>query len=125
VGIGVNTGSVPPEIEGIATSVQREAGLLGVRNRLVAEICNRFEEVYLDYTEKDGQREIVKDYQDRLFITGRQVLVTGPEAGSESGSCTATVLGIDETGALVVKDGRGYVKHISTGEIKLDLGDFT
>ena len=115
VGIGINTGCVPIEICDIATSIQEEAGIRGIRNRLAAEALNQFEKAYRDFGEKEKQQDIIDCYKKRLFIIGRQVLVTGAKH-----DYTATVLGIDETGALIVKDDNQVIQHISTGEIILE-----
>lgn len=114
VGIGINTGCVPIEIGAIATSVQEETGIRGIRNRLSAEVLNQFEKIYRDFLEKEKQQYIIDCYQKRLFIIGRQVLVAGGH------NYTATVLGIDETGALIVRDADQVIQHISTGEIILE-----
>ena len=114
VGIGINTGNVPIEISDIATSVRETAGIRGVRNRLAAEVLNQFETTYLDYTNRGKQHSIIKSYESKLFIKGKQVYVTNMDQ-----SYPATVLGIDETGALIVKDNSGDIQHISTGEINL------
>lgn len=116
VGIGVNTGEVPLEVGGIATSIQEITGKRGIRNRLTAEVLNQFEAVYLDYMERGKKQDIIKYYESRLFIVGRQALVT-----DINDNYIATVLGIDETGGLIVKDGCGAVHHITSGEIKLPV----
>lgn len=118
VGIGINTGNVPLEINNIATSIQEITGIRGIRNQLIAEVLNQFEVIYLDYIEREKKDEIIKYYESRLFIVGRQVLVMGINY-----NYIATVLGIDKTGALVVKDDIGDIKHITTGEIKLEWGN--
>ena len=115
VGIGVNTGAVPSGISGFATSVQEATGKRGVRNRLAAEILNQFETVYLDYIEKDEGLRIIRYYESKLFIKGKQVLVTNSDR-----NYVATVLGVNETGALIVKDRSGDIRYISSGEIKLE-----
>lgn len=117
VGIGINTGEVPSELGGIATSIQEAAGIRGIRNRLIAEVLNQFEAVYLDCMERGKKRDIISYYESRLFIVGERVLVAGINH-----SYTATVTGIDETGALIVKDGCGEIRHITTGEIELNRG---
>jgi len=114
VGIGINTGNLPSELADIATSVQEATGVRGIRNQLIAEVLNQFESVYLDYTECNKKQDIIEYYKSRLFITGKQVLVT-----DTTNDYIATVLGIDDTGALLVRDDSGDVQHISTGEIKL------
>ena len=118
VGIGINTGSVPLEINDIATSIGEITGIRGIRNSLIAEVLNQFETVYLDYIGRGEKSDILKYYESRLFIIGTQVLVTSLED-----SYVATVLGIDDMGALVVKDESGNIQNISTGEIKLKWGN--
>lgn len=115
VGIGINTGDVAEEIKEIATSIGRETGMCGIRNSLIAETLNQFEAVYLDYTERNKRQEILAYYESRLFIAGRRVVVSNlPE---EYG---ATALGIDGAGALIVRNDAGDIRHVSTGEIRLD-----
>jgi BirA family biotin operon repressor/biotin-[acetyl-CoA-carboxylase] ligase len=114
VGIGINTGKVPGEIGDIATSVQEATGRRGLRNQLIAEVLNQFESAYLDYIEKDKREEIIAYYQKRLFIIGKQVSVT-----SAKHTYAATVLGLAETGALIVETEQGEIEHITTGEIKI------
>lgn len=114
VGIGINTGNVPLEISGIATSIYQETAICGIRNYLVAEVLNQFEEVYFDYTKREKKLEILKCYESRLFITGRQVFVSNFQ-----NNYVATVLGIDNTGALIVQNETGDIQLITTGEIKL------
>lgn len=114
VGIGLNTGDIAPEAEDVATSVYRATGLRGVRNRLIAEILNRLEEIYLDYTVRGEKREILAAYEGKLFILGKRVEVRTGGAVYE-----ATVLGVDDSGGLVVKDMSGDVRHVTSGEIRL------
>jgi len=116
VGIGINTGRVPAEINDIATSVQAEVGIRGIRNQLAAEVLNQFEAVYRDFLETEKQHDIIRRYQERLFIIGKQVCVTGTGQ-----PYAATVIGIDETGALIVRDDKQVVHHIVTGEITLEM----
>ncbi|MDL2248205.1 hypothetical protein LJB89_00735, partial [Tyzzerella sp. OttesenSCG-928-J15] len=114
-GIGINTGAVPAEIAEIATSVGRETQTFGIRNSLVAEVLNRFEETYLDYTQRGKKQDMLKFYESRLFIVGKQVFVSNFQR-----EYAATVLGIDEEGALIVKNDFGDVEHITSGEIRLN-----
>jgi len=114
VGIGINTGNVPVEIKDIATSILEETGEQGVRNQLTAEVLNELEEVFLDYTKYNKKQDIIEYYSSRLFITGRKVLL--PDIAHDH---FATVLGISNDGALIVRDDNGNVQHITTGEIRL------
>ena len=114
IGIGINTGNVPFEIKEFATSIREENGMCGIRNNLIAELLNQFEQVYLDYTEKDKAQDIIHYYESKLFIKGQQVTVVNFE-----NEYPATVLGVDSTGALIVENSNGSIEHIISGEIKL------
>jgi len=68
---------------------------------------------------KSGKmKDIISYYRSRLFIVDKQVLVA-----DANHSYVATVTGINEPRALIVKDGYGTVQHITTGEIKLNWGN--
>jgi len=114
IGIGINTGNVPFEIKEFATSIREENGMSGIRNDLIAELLNQFEQVYLDYTINDKLADIIQYYENKLFIKGQQVTVVNFE-----NEYPATVLGIDSTGALIVENSNGNIEHIISGEIKL------
>ena len=74
--------------------------------------------VYLDYMKSGKMKDIISYYRSRLFIVDKQVLVA-----DANHSYVATVTGINEPRALIVKDGYGTVQHITTGEIKLNWGN--
>ena len=68
---------------------------------------------------KSGKmKDIISYYRSRLFIADKQVLVA-----DANHSYVATVTGINEPRALIVKNGYGTVQHITTGEIKLNWGN--
>lgn len=112
VGIGINTGEIPEEIEDIATSVLEVTGEKGFRNKLVAEILNQLEEVYFAYLLSGKESEILSAYSEKLIYINEKVLVKMYDE-----TFAATVLGIDDTGSLIVKNDEGQVLHINTGEI--------
>ena len=114
IGIGINTGNIPLEIKDFATSIKKETGKSGIRNELIAELLNQFEKIYLDYINNNNIKNIIQDYEKKLFIKNQQVTIINPNS-----EYLATVIGIDETGALIVKNNKGVIQHISTGEIKL------
>ena len=114
VGIGINTGEVSPEVRDIATSIYEQTGLRGIRCRLIAAVLTQFEAIYSDYCQNGKKSDILSEYCERLFVLGRQVQV------AEHGRAyTASVLGIDESGCLIVKRADGEVIHLSAGEISL------
>lgn len=114
LGIGVNTGAVPEEIQSIATSTGLETGVYGIRNRLAAEILNQFEAVYLAERQNNGRREILNYYERRMLHLGQQVWVCGAQ-----GDFMATVRGLSEAGALVIQRENGEMEQITSGEIKI------
>ena len=114
MGIGINTSTVPTEISSFATSIQEETGLCAIRNSLIAEVLNQFEIVYFDYTKRAKKKEIIQYYESRLFIVNQEITVM--DAGE---TYTAIVLGVDDDGALIVRNAVGEVNVITTGEIKL------
>ena len=75
VGIGINTGEIPEEIEDIATSVLEVTGEKGFRNKLVAEILNQLEEVYFAYLLSGKESEILSAYSEKLIYINEKVLV--------------------------------------------------
>ena len=114
IGIGINTGDVPDELQDIATSIKKETGKEGVRNYLTAEVLNQFEEVYLAYIKRDKQQEIIDYYDSKLFIKEQQILVINGEDEE-----LATVRGVGQNGELVVENDNGDMRQLITGEIKL------
>lgn len=114
VGIGINSGKVDPAVADIATSIFEETSVQGIRNRLAAEILNQFEYYYKTLLTENGCRTVLEEYRRRLFIVGRKV-----EVLQHNTSYTATVLGIDDAGALLVKTAGGEQEALRTGEIRL------
>lgn len=112
IGIGINTGQVSEEIQHIATSVQEITGQRGIRNRLVAEVLNQFETIYIDYIKRGKKQDIISYYDSKLFIKGKRILVADTD-----NKYMAVVIGVDEMGALIVEDDEGKVNHLTTGEI--------
>jgi BirA family biotin operon repressor/biotin-[acetyl-CoA-carboxylase] ligase len=113
IGIGVYTAEVPAELGGIATSIREASGLRGIRNRLAAETLNRLEAAYACFLRGDAAKEIIPYYESRLFIKGKRVTAESAERFS------ATVEGIGDNAALVVRDASGSLRLITSGEINL------
>ncbi len=114
LGIGINL--APPE-QGFPTELQSIAGPLfpdhsggDVRNRLTAEILNRFFQYYPDLTEKS----YLEAYRQRSMLTGQSVYVL--RAGDK---IPAKVLGIDKDFGLIVAYESGQTEHLSSGEVSI------
>ncbi|MBO4356508.1 MAG: biotin--[acetyl-CoA-carboxylase] ligase [Clostridia bacterium] len=108
VGIGINTGSsvFPPELENIAVSIG------DVDRFLLAK------EIFLllkDYIGRLPDPEIMKEYGDRSILTGKKIqFFYGDKTGQ------GTVIGTDESGALIVDDGKETMA-LKSGEITVRL----
>ncbi len=80
-----------------------------LKERVIAEFANKFFEYYKNLQ----QKEFIKEYQQRSFLTGKKITYT------KDGDCyEATVVGIDDNARLVVKAGED-TKVLSHGEIQI------
>lgn len=111
VGIGINTNKVDKTLHDIATSIYEINQTKGIRNELIAEILNRFENLYLNIAEPS---DILEEYSSRLFVIDKLV-----EAKWGEETLTGTVKGIDDTAALLLQGDDGEISRINSGEIKI------
>lgn len=116
MGIGVNTGPVDPGVAGIATSIETLTGRRNLRNRLVPCLLNHLEPLTDALGADTARREILADYTRRQIILNQTV-----EVNTFTRVYDAFVLGIDDTGALVVRTAGGAVQHLNAGEVSLKL----
>lgn len=114
VGIGINMGEVPEEIAGIATSVREATGRRGLRAAVTAALLEEFERVCLDFVAGDKKEALLRAYEDRLFIQGREVLVTTAKE-----QYRAVVCGVDADAALLLKRDGADLARLVSGEITL------
>ncbi len=111
VGIGVNVGTelFPAELAHTAGSLCPGRPL---RNALAAQIAAQLLEAAQDLTDT-GYLDF---YRSRSLVIGREIIYY--QAGQAHG---ATALGIDDKGGLIVGDGEGNTRILSSGEISLRL----
>ncbi len=116
VGIGINLISpknFPDELSHIATSVcGRKLPTSDTPSIICAEIIN---ELY-SYSNSLSEAEFRQEYKERLFIIGKQVLVS-----SANEEYSATVLGIDDDLHLLVRRDDGEERLLSHGEISIRI----
>lgn len=115
VGIGINayepSGGFPASIAGIAGSVFDEP-VTGLKNRLAAEVLNRFMAYYKCLPDTPYSDEYIR----RSMVTGKDVTVyKGGEA------LAAHVLGIDEEFGLKVRYDDGSVEILRSGEVSIRI----
>lgn len=114
VGIGINTGVVDSAVKNIAGSILEATGKRGLRNRLIAETLNQLEDVYLAFSLRREKKEILAEYSERMLYIGKRIEIIEGAASS-----IATVLGIDDAGALLVRLPGGGRRSVISGEIKI------
>lgn len=105
IGININPCELPGELREIVGFVNPG---MPIRNRLAAEITNSL----LSFDE--NQDNFLDDYRARSLSIGRQVRCT---VGNDS--FTATAVGIDALGGLIVKTEDGHNRTLHSGEAKL------
>lgn len=120
-GIGLNTSTQAEEFDSglaqTACSIGAFTGTAPDRNRLAAEILNELESCYA-LLGTPQQARLLEEYRRRLFIRGREVRVTAPDA-----SFPALVLDVDDMGRLLVRDHTGAVRALSGGEVSLRISE--
>lgn len=80
-----------------------------VKERLIAEFSNRFFEIY----ENLEQKEFIKEYQQRSFLSGKEITYT-----KDGVTYNAKVMGIDGEARLIVKNS-DKTEMLSYGEIQI------
>lgn len=114
LGIGINVTirpeDFPQELQSSAISLYPDGKVSGVRNRLSAEIMNRI----LGFDSPPKEAALFEQYKRRLMMLGQEITVV-------QGSTTyrATALDINSVGQLIVRNDRGEVQTLSSGEIRI------
>lgn len=116
LGVGINLfepkGSFPGNLP-LADSVFHKKDKILFKNakkeQIIGEFANNFFKIYNNLR----QKEFIKEYQQRSFLTGKEITYT-----KDSVTYKARVLGIDDDARLVVnQDGKTYA--LSHGEIQI------
>lgn len=111
VGIGINTSTedFPDELKNSAVSLNWN-GLS--RNRLTAEVANRFIEICSDLDNKS----YLKTYRERSLIIGQSI-----DFYKNNVKYNAVAVDIDDNGGLIVKLPNGLTEVLNSGEITVRL----
>ena len=113
VGVGINlTGTLPPELDGIATTVERERGRVPDRATLIAGIVREIERI----APSPLSSEILSESRRRSVLIGRDVTVL---CGGETFRARASA--INDRGELVVVYPDGRTRALSSGEVSVRL----
>jgi BirA family biotin operon repressor/biotin-[acetyl-CoA-carboxylase] ligase len=118
LGLNVNTPSagLPPEIEGIATSLCAETGRVFSRAALLRTYLEKLEGTYSLFQERNFE-PIRKRWLELSRIIGKQVKITGVERTYEG-----EVVDIDPNGFLILQSSDGATQRILAGDVSL-IGD--
>ena len=68
----------------------------------------------VDALEREGMAGIRTAYEARAVMLGREVRVVGAQE-----SYTALALGVDDTGALLVRDSDGTMRRVLSGDVSV------
>lgn len=113
VGINVNNTEFPPDIVKTASSLFLETGVLMNRAKLISSTVYHFYENLDIFLQTGDMTSLKTKYESRLANIGKEVLVLDPK-----GEYSATALGIDKNGALLVNT-NGKVKKVISGEVSV------
>lgn len=113
IGIGVNVSmpidGFPKEIQNIAGAVFENAQNDG-KNRIAAEILNRFMSYYMVLPKAN----YIEEYRSRNFVIGKEILVNLSDEQKK-----AVALNIDDEFHLIVKYDNNKTETLSSGEISI------
>lgn len=117
VGIGVNVGGTegfPALQNNTACALREYTKKQFSRCDIIAEILNNFEKYYFPYIKTQDNSEFLRTYRDALCFLGSDVTVTQGET-----QYTATVEGLTDGGALLVRTGDGALRELCSGEVSV------
>ena len=111
LGIGINLyGTLPAELDGIATTLEQQGATLS-REAVAAAFLNEWERVY----PAADTAAVMAEYRRRNLVLGRQVTVV-----QGNSTYPATVTAITDGGHLLVSTPDGE-RELSSGEVSLRL----
>lgn len=117
VGIGINlkSSNFPPELNKIATSVEQETSKIPNSENLLENLTAKFEYFYKILNSKNGAETIRQEWTRRSSYTfGKEVRAVLINETIFGKTC-----GIEENGALRIKQADGAVKIIQAGDVEM------
>ena len=111
VGVGIDlAGELPEELDGIATTVEREGGRIPDRATLIAKTVRAIESAAKDPLSP----EILSESRRRSVLLGKRVTVTRGD-----GTFRAVAKEINDRGELVVERENGETQTLFSGEVSV------
>lgn len=114
VGVNVNTSldDIPPELRAKASSLKEELGRYVSRKKLLANMLNWVEEIYLKFV-NNGFGAVIKDCRELSVILGKEVEVIQTDQ-----KYRGRALKIREDGILLIETQEG-IKEILSGDVSI------
>jgi len=117
MGLNVNWGYVPSELQQVATSLDLLANSNIDRNDLAYRILRNFELHYEELSGEEGQARTLRRLRKHSATLGRRVVILS-EAKSGSERLYGLAIDVDDSGRLIVQDDEGTAHAISVADIE-------
>ncbi|MBO5333505.1 MAG: biotin--[acetyl-CoA-carboxylase] ligase [Clostridia bacterium] len=115
VGIGINIiapeNGFPDEIKGIATAIFPGNAEKNIKEKIVADVVNKFFGMY-----NGEDNNYIKRYKEYSYLTGKEINIISGE-----NIRPATVIDITDDCHLLVKNENGEVEEISSGDVSVRI----
>lgn len=115
VGMGINVvapeNGFPDDIKDIATSLFPGNKEENIKERIVADVVNRFFEMY-----NGIDTDYIKRYKEYSYLTGKEINIISGE-----NTRPATVIDITDNCHLLVKNEYGEIEEISSGDVSVRI----
>ncbi len=115
VGIGINViapeNGFPEDIKNIATAIFPGKTEDNIKEKIVADIVNRFFSMY-----NGIDTDFVKRYKEYSYLTGKEINIISGDTVRP-----ATVIDITDDCHLLVKNEKGEIEEISSGDVSVRL----
>jgi BirA family transcriptional regulator, biotin operon repressor / biotin---[acetyl-CoA-carboxylase] ligase len=108
VGVNVNSDNFPPDLAERATSLYLAAGQHFVRGQILVDFLSAFESIYSDFLVHGPSRGLGQWRRYADLKHPPHVVREGIEGFA---------IDVEETGALLVRDARGRIHRLTSGEI--------
>lgn len=115
VGIGINViapkNGFPEYIKDIATAIFPGKTEENIKEKIVAEVVNRFFQMY-----NGDDNDFIRRYKEYSYLTGKEINIISGEK-----TRPAVVLDITDDCRLLVKNKNGEIEEISSGDVSVRL----
>lgn len=115
VGIGINViapvNGFPDDIKDIATAIFPGNAEKNIKEKIVADVVNRFFSMY-----NGVDNDYIRRYKEYSYLTGKKINIISGETIRP-----ATVIDITDNCHLLVKNENGEIEEISSGDVSVRL----